>query len=275
MEANKNEKVIEDLSWIPYPRDVYSMFLSGNISSGEYITYMYIRHSADIYGKSSVSLEMVKSGLYLKIGKNTVNKYLIDLKNQKLLWFKDRRGSSKPFVVFFPWFFPHEGIITTIKPFFDDTETHTNPKPHTVTSSELVEEVKYKSQNSEQTVKEVVKMKKSIGNRTKFRSTYTDTNTNSKNIDNVNSYKGEEIPAKTFEPNGYEESKCLEIARALGEEDMRFLLSLNRKGYFWAIEQAWGVFKDIDKSKIRNPRAYFNSMVTEIIAEKQRENSES
>jgi hypothetical protein len=269
MAANKNEEIIDDRSWIPYPREIYSLFFNGGISSSEYLIYMFIRHSADIYGKSSVSLEMVRSSLSLKIGKNAVNRCLINLKNQKLLWYKNRRGSAKPFSVFFPWFFPHDGKITTIQPFFDDPIKHDNPKPAVVLRSEHVGEVKRRNQNLLQAGKEVTRMKESIGNNSKFRSAYTDTNTNIKNIDNVNSDKGEEILVDSFEPNGYEESQCLEIARALGEKDMRFLLSLYRKGYFWAIERAWGVFREIDKSKPENPAAYFNSMVTKLIAEKQ------
>ena len=42
---------------------------------------------------------------------------------------------------------------------------------------------------------------------------------------------------------------------------MSFLVGVNNKGDFWAIENAWGIFKELDRSKIENPPAYFNKLV--------------
>ncbi|OHA87358.1 MAG: hypothetical protein A2644_03995 [Candidatus Zambryskibacteria bacterium RIFCSPHIGHO2_01_FULL_39_63] len=69
---------------------------------------------------------------------------------------------------------------------------------------------------------------------------------------------------------------CAQIADALGESDMRFILArLHQfKGNVHPIEQAYSVVKDeVRRGKCRNPRALFNHLVTKELKNQNGERS--
>jgi hypothetical protein len=69
------------------------------------------------------------------------------------------------------------------------------------------------------------------------------------------------ISVKTFSPRCFEEERCLEIAKSLGETDMRFILGVLRKYGFSVIQRAWGIFRELPKERIQNQRKYFNKLL--------------
>lgn len=64
-----------------------------------------------------------------------------------------------------------------------------------------------------------------------------------------------------FSPKSYEEERCWEIARYLGEKDMRFILSALKKHGFHAIERAYNDIKERRPGSIENKGAYFNELL--------------
>ena len=72
-------------------------------------------------------------------------------------------------------------------------------------------------------------------------------------------------PVNDFVPDNSDESRCLQIAQWLGEENMNFMLyGLKRYG-IRKIEQTFGVVKeDAERKAIRDKRSYFNAVLRNI-----------
>jgi hypothetical protein len=100
----------------------------------------------------------------------------------------------------------------------------------------------------------------------KITTPYNDNNKNNKDIDikNLKNYSDSPIPVRDFFPKTYEQEQCIRIAKELGEQDMRYLLScLNKYGYAH-LERVWGIFRDLPSYKIDNKPKYFNRMVSNL-----------
>jgi hypothetical protein len=93
----------------------------------------------------------------------------------------------------------------------------------------------------------------------------TDTNKKVKNernnIDSKKTSSKEGIPVTDFQPRDNEQARCLEIAKDLGEPDMRWVLSACRDIGIREVEQCWGITKET--KGIRRKGAYFNKLITE------------
>lgn len=69
-------------------------------------------------------------------------------------------------------------------------------------------------------------------------------------------------------PNEYpiknnEDAVCVDIATALGESDMRYILARRHQLGMQVIEDAYAIVKDcIRNNKCRNPRKLFNFLLT-------------
>ena len=69
------------------------------------------------------------------------------------------------------------------------------------------------------------------------------------------------VGLREFRAKSYEEQRCLEIARELGETDMRFILSALKKHGFHAIERAYNDIRERPPGSIENKGAYFNKLL--------------
>lgn len=74
------------------------------------------------------------------------------------------------------------------------------------------------------------------------------------------------MPISEYYPRTYEESRCLEMAKYLGEKDMTFILSVLKRHGFQIIEQAYIEIREKEDS-IRNRGAYFNARVEQLTKE--------
>jgi len=76
----------------------------------------------------------------------------------------------------------------------------------------------------------------------------------------------QKILTKGFEPKSFEQARCHEIATAVGDAGMGFILYVCSKYGVSTLEQAYGVFREDLKSKdIANKPAYFNWIIRNII----------
>ncbi|OGY39953.1 MAG: hypothetical protein A2418_02190 [Candidatus Brennerbacteria bacterium RIFOXYC1_FULL_41_11] len=66
-----------------------------------------------------------------------------------------------------------------------------------------------------------------------------------------------------------DDAMCVDIANALGESNMRFILARRHQLGMQAISDAYAVIKDeIRKGTCRNPRRLFNFLLTQKLEEK-------
>lgn len=70
--------------------------------------------------------------------------------------------------------------------------------------------------------------------------------------------------------NSNEDAACVDIAKALGESNMRFILARLHQLGMQAISEAYAVVKEeLRKGTCRNPRALFNYLLTKEWRERQ------
>lgn len=66
-----------------------------------------------------------------------------------------------------------------------------------------------------------------------------------------------------------DDAACVDIASALGESDMRFILARRHQLGMQAISEAYAVVKDeVRKGKCQSPRKLFNFLLTKKLKEK-------
>lgn len=73
--------------------------------------------------------------------------------------------------------------------------------------------------------------------------------------------------------NSNEDAICVDIAAALGESNMRFILARRHQLGMQAVNDAYSVVKDeIRKGTCHNPRRLFNFLLTQKLEEKNQKN---
>jgi len=252
-------------SWVNFPRKITSYYRSDHISRGAYLTYLHLRINANAYGLTVTSLDSINSDVFKnRVTINSVNKYLLELKNQELIWFKDRRGSKGSFEILNDELYLPDGNITNLSKYFDED----SPEPKQ-SSSSINSEVKDKIQNSKTVKLTDVEVKNPDKKAVKFRTGNTDTETYKNiNIGIPNKSKGYRCRhlTKGFTPSVYEERKILDIAQKLDEKCLDFMLKHLREGKFWAVEKAYDDYREISQTaKIDNPAAWFNTRLNNIL----------
>ena len=93
----------------------------------------------------------------------------------------------------------------------------------------------------------------------------------------TNRFQESEKHPSEYPINDNDDAHCVDIALALGESDMRFILARRHQLGMQAIAEAYAVVKDeIRKGKCRSPRRLFNALLTKKLNEKnnQHENQE-
>ncbi len=74
--------------------------------------------------------------------------------------------------------------------------------------------------------------------------------------------------------NNNEDAHCVDIALALGESDMRYILARRQQLGMQAISEAYSVVKDeIRKGKCQSPGRLFNYLLTQKLEEKKKSKS--
>jgi hypothetical protein len=71
------------------------------------------------------------------------------------------------------------------------------------------------------------------------------------------------LPIDSFVPDSPEDSRLLDIAQHVGEQDLRFLLSIRDRYGLSVIESAWIEFRDAeaDRRPINHKSRFFNYLI--------------
>lgn len=96
---NIDEREIEN--WINFPRYLREYRASNYISRQEFHTYVWIRLSADRYGKAIISLGDIRKEVFDNgIKKKTVYCYFKSLKDKELIYYTPRAGKGGSYLVY-------------------------------------------------------------------------------------------------------------------------------------------------------------------------------
>lgn len=80
------------------------------------------------------------------------------------------------------------------------------------------------------------------------------------------SNREQKIPTNGFIPKNHEQARCHDIATAVGDAGMGFVLYISDKYGIDTLERAYGAFREsLEYTDVTNKPAYFNGIVKNMI----------
>lgn len=252
--------------FVPFPRSVLRDLHEHKLTPSEYDLYMRLRHRVDLYAKTIDSLDGITADFRKERGwsKSYVTKLLAHLKKNGYLYFERRAGCRGKFSILFPDIALRNGKLSKL-PNAGIKKASTGNDGRGSETSEVSQSFSVSSQSFD----EVKHSKKALADKLSVpavRGSYNDTENEKKK---KRSYPlKREILVRDYEPTGHAENRCKEIAIAIGERTMDFLLGTLHKHGILLVDQAWREYKRADESKMENRARYFNGIVKNLIAAK-------
>lgn len=266
-----------DVSWINFHRKVSSLYKVRYITRWEYLTYMHLRLNCNIYGVCTASISAIRNDVFgRRASDNYVNKMLLGLRSKKLIWYERRQGSRGSFEVHFGDFLLPGKKIKTLNKYFDPQSVRSEDGNQTPNKSEDTSEIESDSQKLKVQESDFKSMFSWLENKDQVRSYNNDNknkkeNNNYKSVARANSFNKfgnrEDFLVEDFYPKSYEQEQVWKIAKGIGEEDMRFLLSILERYGLGIIEKAYEEYRKKAKDGVRNPPAYFNRIIKRLLGE--------
>ena len=251
-------------SFVPFPRRIASNVKSGVISGNEFLLYSWLRANLKPYGVTTISLSSLKDDIFKAVSENYINKLLHSLRSKRYIYYQDRQGRRGSFEVHMGELKLPSGQIRTLDKFFTQQEVRSDEASQPEVKAQVTPNNNTPSQKLG-LVKSHLTQRFSTNRQTQVRSSNNDNekeNYNNLSIEKT-AFKGEAV--NDYKPDSTETVRCYEIAKALGEKDMNFMLSVLREHGLGTIERAWGLYQEKAQSnKIDNPAAYFNGIVQQI-----------
>jgi hypothetical protein len=123
---NIGENEIE--SWVNFPRYIINYLSTGKISRKEFFLYTWLRVTCDMYGKTYKTLgEMNFHVFNNSITDGAVYKYLLSLKNKRLLYYMVRRGSRGAYEIELDYFLKKNKEYTDIGRYYSQRSGRDEP----------------------------------------------------------------------------------------------------------------------------------------------------
>ncbi len=90
-----------------------------------------------------------------------------------------------------------------------------------------------------------------------------------KSEESNNRFPLSELRPSEYPIDGHDDAVCVDIALAIGESDMRFILARRHQLGLYEIELAYSAVKDaMRRGKCRSPRGLFNHILTQRLEAK-------
>ncbi|MHB8871032.1 MAG: hypothetical protein ACYC5G_01065 [Candidatus Doudnabacteria bacterium] len=257
-------------SFTTFPRKILSDYRNEELQRNELILLFWLRSNGNPYGIFATSATAIQEDLFPNVGKNYVQQLLRSLRTKKYIYYEAHQGKTGSFEVHLnDW--PTPTGFKTINRFFEKEATSPSVEKDVQSKQEEANKSSGMAQKLDSKI-DTFKHRFGMGFSSESkRSSYNDNDTykDKYNIDIKNSTVKEEtvrIPLSIYEPNNSEESRCLEIATALGEKDMSFILTVLKRSGLGVIERSYGLYKEqcTGGNGIQNPAAYFNSLVKAV-----------
>lgn len=256
-------------NFVPMPRKIKDDYSSGSLTKNEYDILVWILFSTNpINGFYLMSYEGLRQDLRNAISYDNARKIISSLRQKEYIYFLNHKGRKGSFPVYPVDFLLTNGEIQTLN--YLKTKLSITTQSQTEEQQKANPENNLRGQNhSFLDQKEKLTERFSVNTQSpKITTPYNDNDTKTNNIIGNKKFSKESgnrfayseiIPVSSFNPKSWEEQQCRDIAKAVGEKDMRYLLSRLHKYGFPPIERVWGIYKqDTKKENIKNPPAYFN-----------------
>jgi hypothetical protein len=257
----KNENLtIDNKNFVRLPRSLKEFYLDRYINFEQFFVLLWLWIKANpVTGKVDTSYEALRKDFHEKFSKNYINKIMLALKEQKLIWYPNQRGRRSSFNVDIQNYPLSNGGYRDINKLFEQESGRSSDSNQDSLLAEAPAEVKPSRQKSEG---EILALNKAQINRFKnnFGRTYKNENEKEKENYKNRSASSNEIDVDNYNPASTDEQECVAIAIYLQEQKLNFILSaLSRYGIEIIRKVYWEVVKRQDV--IKNRGAYFNRMV--------------
>ncbi|HBA45520.1 hypothetical protein A2W67_01925 [Candidatus Nomurabacteria bacterium RIFCSPLOWO2_02_40_28] len=260
------------------PHYIVSDYRNGKLNINQLRLLQWIRAIGTPYGIAITSLVDLNNDVFpdLDLKINTINSYLIKLRQRQYIFFEPRQGKMGTFEIHLNhWLTPNMGYKTLDK-FFPEPkrwvgadgepiEIDSFPQANPPEANQKLEE---QNQKLEDGKNKLAKQLSSYTPEDKIRSSHNehDTEPHTKKHDTLlkSSFKGTLV--REFNPTNHEEERCKEIASELGDEFINSIVSVLRKDGFRLIERAWGIFREHrqEGKKMDNPARYFQGIIKKL-----------
>jgi len=252
------------------PRKIRDDYIKGKLTKNQHDVLIWIFENTNPYkGFFLISYEGLIQDFRGKISYDNIRKIISSLRKTQHIHFLNHKGRKGSFPIYPINFLLTTGQIQTLD-YLTEKEAITSQSQDIEQQETEPESNSTNTHHNPKEQKDVITKQFSMDkSNPQITTSYNDNETEISKKSNLNkSHK--KIDVNTFMPHNHEEQICWQIAKALGETDMRFILSCLRKQEigFNLIERAWGIQKEIPRDKIRDPRKYFNKLVRNLAENK-------
>ena len=260
----ENEKpTIDNNDFIRLPRSIKEFYLDRFLLLEEFIVLVWLWFGANPKtGRINVSYEGLSKDFQERYSKNQINKIMLELKRKRLIWYPRQQGRRSSFNVDIQNYPLSKGKPRDISELFNGNSGRSSGRSENNNPAEAPAEVETSWQKLKTEKKSLIKRFSTPFNDDSGRS-YNNDNEKENYNKNRSSFNKiyDRVGLREFRAKSYEEQRCLEIARKIGETDMRFILSALKKYGFHAIERAYNDIKERPPGSIENKGAYFNELL--------------
>ncbi len=239
-------------NFVMLPRSIKDDLIDGKLTKKEFDVLIWVWLNANpVYGYAALSYEGLKQDLRDNISYASARKIISSLRTKHYIHFVNHRGKRGSFYVY-PIDFQLSSKIIQDENYLKNRLSVTTQSQHgEQPNDELQNNLDSQYHNFKEQKEDLIKCFSMDGSIPQI--------TTSNKENKIKNYK-EKIDIEKFFPKNYDENKCLEIAKSLGEKHMDYMLSCLRKYSLNKIEMAWGIVRE-EKEKIDNPSAYFNKTI--------------
>lgn len=270
----KNKKIlIENDDFIRLSRSIRTAYLDGLITLDEMWVLIWLWINANPRtGRAMVSYESVSKDFQSRYSKNVINKLMLELKRKKLIGFPRQQGRRGSFFVDIQNYPLSTGGFKDIEK--EDAQntgrsSGANIPSNDAGSSAEDEDIRQKLKEQKKQLAEGFSVN---SNAHSGRSPNNDNENESYNYNEkiISDHQMIEVrlPVSKYDPESYEEERCKQIAQYLGEQDMRFILSILKNNGFEIIEDIYSEIREkVESGKgkpIRNRAKYFNKRIQQM-----------
>lgn len=266
----KNESKTKSYSTLP--RYITEDYLDKKLQRNEWILLVWLRSIADPYGVVNANTAALRDDMFPLVEVNTVVQLLRSLRSKKYIYYENHQGHRGSFrIKVDEWLLKDKGF-RSIAHHFTQKQGEDEPQMSEPTDTKPGSEPTHTSEVPTHTLDE---MKSRLVDRFSMNperrgltGTYNEHDTEQKkeNHDTLGNYEGG-TPVSAFVPRTYEEQRCAEIAKEVGERYINPLLDVLRKDGIRIIERAWGLYKEDrqDGKHIRGKHAaYFYGIIKKL-----------
>lgn len=258
--------------FIILPRKIRDDYVEGKLTKNQHDVLIWIFENTNPYkGFFLASYEGLIQDFQGKISYDNIRKIISSLRKTQHIHFLNHKGRKGSFPIYPIDFLLTSGQIQTLSYLKEKQAITSQSQDKTQPEAKLENNSTDPHHNLKKQKDAITKQFSMDNSNPEITTSYNDNETETETVKKSNLKKSrKKIDVYTFMPRSHEQQICWQIAKALGETDMRFILSCLRKREigFNLIERAWGIQKEIPRAKIRDPRKYFNKLVRSLAENK-------